>query len=36
MPIPDTKYNYNPLYKYNRLKTDICNNSCIYQSYNYM
>ena len=30
MPIPDTKYNYNPLYNYNKLKTDICNNSFVY------
>ena len=33
MPIPDTKYNYNPLYNYNRLKTDVCNNSFVYTNH---
>jgi len=30
MPIPDTKYNYKPLY---RLKVDLCNNSFVYTNH---
>ena len=33
MPIPDTKYNFNPLYNYNKLKTDIQNNSFVYSNH---
>jgi hypothetical protein len=30
MPVPDTKYNYKPLYK---LKLDLCNNSFVYTNH---
>ena len=30
MPVPDTKYNYKPLYK---LKVDLCNNSFVYTNH---
>lgn len=33
MPILETKYNFNPYNNYNKLKTDLCNNSFIYSNH---